>query len=312
MREEYLWVEKYRPKTVQECILTEGLKRTLLELVDNAEIPNLLLTGTAGIGKTTVARALCEQLNCDYILINGSEEGGIDILRTKIKNFASTLSLTGGTKVVILDEADYLNPQSTQPALRGFIEEFSSNCRFIFTCNFANRIIGPLHSRCSLVEFKIEKKELPRIASQFLTRTENILETENIKYNQKVVVSFITKFIPDWRRILNELQRYGASGEIDEGILTNLSDVNINMLCELIKTKKYTEMRQWVVNNIDNDPALLYRKIYDGFHSKLKPTSIPSAVTTIAEYGYKSAFVADQEINLVACLIDVMGNCEFE
>ena len=242
MREEYLWVEKYRPKTVQECILTEGLKKTLQELINNAEIPNLLLTGTAGIGKTTVARALCEQLNCDYILINGSEEGGIDTLRTKIKNFASTLSLTGGTKVVILDEADYLNPQSTQPALRGFIEEFSSNCRFIFTCNFANRIIGPLHSRCSLVEFKIEKKELPRIASQFLTRTENILETENIKYNQKVVVSFITKFIPDWRRILNELQRYGASGEIDEGILTNLSDVNINMLCELIKTKKYTEM----------------------------------------------------------------------
>ena len=311
MREEFLWVEKYRPKTIDECILPEGLKKSFQEFVDNQEIPNLLLSGSAGIGKTTVARALCEQLNTDYILINGSEESGIDTLRTKIKGFASTVSLSGGTKVVILDEADYLNPQSTQPALRGFIEEFSGNCRFILTCNFANRIIGPLHSRCSVVEFKLPRGSAPQIAAAFMKRTQDILDGENIKYSPKIIADLITKFLPDWRRVLNELQRYGASGEIDEGILVNLSDVNIDEICNLIKTKKYTEMRKWVVNNLDNDPPVLYRMLYDGLHKHLKSTSIPTAVLTIADYGYRSSFVADQEINLVACLIAIMADCEF-
>ena len=312
MREEFLWVEKYRPKTIDECILPEGLKKTFSELIDNGEIPNLLLSGTAGIGKTTVASAMCEQLNCDYILINGSEESGIDVLRTKFIGFASTVSLTGGTKVVILDEADYLNPQSTQPALRGFIEEFSGNCRFILTANFANRIIGPLHSRTSVVEFKISKKDLAVTATEFMRRVQHILDVENIKYKGAVVASVITKFLPDWRRILNELQRYSASGEIDEGILTDISDANINILCEYLKSKKYGKMRKWVVDNLDNDPVLLYRKIYDVFHAVLNSDSIPLAVITIADYSYKSAFVADQEINMVACLTDIMANCEFE
>ena len=312
MREEFLWVEKYRPKTIDECILPEGLKKSFQEFVDNQEIPNLLLSGSAGIGKTTVARALCEQLNTDYILINGSEESGIDTLRTKIKGFASTVSLSGGTKVVILDEADYLNPQSTQPALRGFIEEFSGNCRFILTCNFANRIIGPLHSRCSVVEFKLPRGSAPQIAAAFMKRTQDILNIENIKYSPKVIAEMITKFLPDWRRVLNELQRYGASGEIDEGILTDLSDIQIDELCTFLKGKKYTQMRKWVVNNMDNDPTILYRKLYEGFHTKLKPASIPTAVLAVADFGYKSAFVADQEVNMVACLVEIMANCEFQ
>ena len=230
MREEFLWVEKYRPKSIEECILQEGLKKTFLEFVENREIPNLLLCGTAGVGKTTVARALCEQMNVDYIMINGSEESGIDILRNKIKSFASTVSLSGGRKVVLLDEADYLNPQSTQPALRGFIEEFSGNCGFIFTCNLANRIITPIHSRTSVIDFKTKKVELPKLASQFLVRVKNILANENINYDEKVVAELIMKHIPDWRRVLNELQRYGASGTIDVGILTDFSHVNIEIL----------------------------------------------------------------------------------
>ena len=312
MREEFLWVEKYRPKTIAECILPEGLKKTFSELVENKEIPNLLLSGTAGIGKTTIARALCEQLDCDYILINGSEESGIDVLRTKIKGFASSVSLTGGAKVVILDEADYLNPQSTQPALRGFIEEFSGNCRFILTANFANRIIGPLHSRTSVVEFKISKKDLAVTATAFMRRVQHILDTEGIKYKPSVVAAVITKFLPDWRRVLNELQRYSSSGEIDEGILTDISGANINILCEYLKSKKYGKMRKWVGENLDNDPVLLYRKIYDACHGVLTSDSVPLAVITIADYSYKAAFVADQEINMVACLTDIMANCEFE
>ena len=312
MRDEFLWVEKYRPKTIDECILPGGLKKSFQEFVDNQEIPNLLLCGSAGIGKTTVARALCEQLNTDYILINGSDERNIDTLRTKIKDFASTVSLSGGSKVVILDEADYLNPQSTQPALRGFIEEFSSNCRFILTCNFANRIISPLHSSCSVVEFKLPRGSAPQIAAAFMKRTQDILNIENIKYSPKVIAEMITKFLPDWRRVLNELQRYGASGEIDEGILTDLSDIQIDELCTFLKGKKYTQMRKWVVNNMDNDPTILYRKLYEGFHTKLKPASIPTAVLAVADFGYKSAFVADQEVNMVACLVEIMANCEFQ
>ena len=312
MRDEFLWVEKYRPKTIEECILPEGLKKTFRELISNEEIPNLLLSGPAGIGKTTIARAICEQLDCDYILINGSEESGIDVLRTKIKGFASSVSLTGGAKFVILDEADYLNPQSTQPALRGFIEEFSGNCRFILTANFANRIIGPLHSRTSVVEFKIKKREIQVTGIAFNKRVQQILDAENIVYNKQVVMSVIGKFIPDWRRVLNELQRYSASGEIDEGILTDISDENINTLCGHLKSKKYGKMRKWVVDNLDSDPVLLYRKIYDAFHTTLTDASVPLAVITIADYSYKSAFVADQEINMVACLTDIMASCEFK
>ena len=311
MREEFLWVEKYRPKSIEECILPEGLKKTFLEFIENKEIPNLLLCGTAGVGKTTVARALCEHLNVDYIMINGSEESGIDVLRSKIKTFASTVSLRGGRKVVLLDEADYLNPQSTQPALRGFIEEFSGNCGFIFTCNFANRIITPIHSRTSVIDFKTKKNELPKLAGQFLVRVKNILSIENIEYDEKVVAELIMKHIPDWRRVLNELQRYGASGTIDVGILTDFSQVNIENLCKYLKEKDFGNIRKWAVDNLDNDPHLLYRKIYDVLITKLKPSSVPTVVIIIAEYVYKSAFVVDQEINMIACLTMIMGKCEF-
>ena len=311
MREEFLWGEKYRPKTIEECILPEGLKKTFLEFIENKEIPNLLLCGTAGVGKTTVARALCEHLNVDYIMINGSEESGIDVLRNKIKTFASTVSLSGGRKVVLLDEADYLNPQSTQPALRGFIEEFSGNCGFIFTCNFANRIITPIHSRTSVIDFKTKKNELPKLAGQFLVRVKNILSIENIEYDEKVVAELIMKHIPDWRRVLNELQRYGASGTIDVGILTDFSQVNIENLCKYLKEKDFGNIRKWAVDNLDNDPHLLYRKIYDVLITKLKPESVASVVLIIADYVYKSAFVVDQEINMIACLTMIMGKCEF-
>jgi DNA polymerase III delta prime subunit len=311
MREEFLWVEKYRPKTIDECILPKGLNKTFREFVDNNEIPNLLLSGTSGIGKTTIARALCEQLNADYILVNGSEDRNIDTLRFKIRDFASSVSLSGGRKVVILDEADYINPQSTQPALRGFIEEFSKNCRFIFTCNFANRIISPLHSRCSVIEFKIPKAEIAKLAADFMNRAQEILELESIKYEPKVLAELITKYIPDWRRVLNELQRYSTSGVIDVGVLTNYSDVNIDELTNLLKGKKFREMQKWVVDNFDNDPNLLFRKVYDNLRKMLDSNSIPQAVLTIADYSYKSSFVVDQEINMVACLTEIMAQCEF-
>lgn len=312
MRKEFLWVEKYRPKTIEECILPKGLTKTFREFVTNNEITNLLFSGTSGIGKTTIARALCEQLGADYILINGSGEGrSIDFLMNDIKNFASTVSLSGGRKVVILDEADYLNPQSTQPALRGFIEEFSKNCRFIFTCNFANRIIGPLHSRCSVIEFKIPKAEIAELAADFMNRSQEILKNEGISYEPKVLAELITKYIPDWRRVLNELQRYSAGGVIDVGILTNYLDANVDELIKLLKNKKFGEMRKWVVDNLDNAPNLLFRKIYDNLNGLLDANSIPQAVLTIADYSYKSAFVVDQEINMVACLTEIMAQCEF-
>ena len=310
LREEFLWVEKYRPKTIEECILPESLRKTFLEFVDTQEIPNLLLAGSAGIGKTTIARALCEQLDIDYVLINGSEEGNIDTLRTKIKTYASTVSFSGGIKAVILDEADYLNPQSTQPALRGLIEEFSSNCRFIFTCNFSNRIISPLHSRCSVVEFKISKTDLPKVATEFAKRLQWILELEQVEFSNDILNTLIGKHLPDWRRVLNECQRYGISGTIDVGILTDYSDAHLDVLYTLIKDKEFTKMRKWVVDNLDNDPTLLYRKIYNTLSKSMKPESIPEAVLIIAEYSYKSAFVADQEINLVACLTRIMQNCD--
>lgn len=310
MSEHFLWVEKYRPKTVDECILSKQQKEYFKNLVKNGEIQNMLLCGTAGTGKTTVARALCEELNSDYIIINGSEESGIDVLRTKIKQFASTVSFTGNTKVVILDEADYLNPNSTQPALRGFIEEFANNCRFIFTCNFKNRIIAPLHSRCAVVEFKIPNREKPIIAGEFFKRLTGILDDENIKYDQKVVAKVVEKHFPDFRRTLNELQRYGQSGSIDEGILVNLSDANMNDLVQSVKEKDWKKMRAWVVSNLDNDPSSLFRKIYDTFVPLTN--QVPQLVLTIADYQYKSAFVADQEINLVACLTEIMASVEIK
>ena len=309
--EQELWVERYRPKNIDECILPKSLKKTFKEFVKNNDIPNLLLAGGSGVGKTTVARALCDELNTDHMIINGSEESGIDILRTKIKQFASTVSLSGGQKVVILDEADYLNPQSTQTALRGFIEEFHRNCRFIFTCNFKNRIIEPLHSRCSVIEFKIngERKQL---AGQLLDRCAVILKENNIDYDSKVIAELIIKHFPDNRRVLNELQRYGASGKIDSGILVNLTEVSMKELAVHLKEKEFTKVRKWVVDNIDNDPTKIFRKIYENLYDYLEPGTIPAAVILIGEYQYKSAFVADQEINLLACLTEMMSQCNFK
>ena len=307
---EFLWVEKYRPQTISECVLPNRLKEVFQSFVDQKEIPNMLLCGTAGTGKTTVARALCNELDCDYIVINGSDESGIDVLRTKIRNFASTVSFGGKTKVVILDEADYLNPNSTQPALRAFIEEFSKNCRFIFTCNFKNRIIEPLHSRTTVVEFKLKKDEKPQMASAFMARISNILGEEDIKYSEKVLAELLMKYFPDYRRTLNELQRYSKFGAIDEGILSNIAEVNMKGLCDSLKDKDFKKMRQWVSNNVDTDPQGLYRKIYDTLLDKV--VQVPHLVLLVADYQYKSAFVADQEINLTACLVDIMANVDMK
>ena len=307
-----LWVEKYRPVTIEDCILPNELKQTFQQFVDNEEIPNLLLTGTAGVGKTTVAKAMLEQIGCTYMMINGSEESGIDMLRTKIKNFASTVSMDGKRKYVILDEADYLNPQSTQPALRGFIEEFSRNCGFILTCNFRNRIIEPLHSRCSTVEFRIPNAEKPQLAMGFMKRVQHILEIENVKSDERVVAELINKFFPDWRRCLNELQRYSATGSIDAGILVNLSDTSIKELVSFIKDKDFKSCREWVVHNLDNDPHRIYRRIYDSLSGNVPDGAIPHCVLILGNYSYKSAFVADQEINLLACLTEMMIEVPFK
>ena len=312
MNTDFLWVEEYRPKTIDDCILPQSLKTLFQSFIEKGEISNLLFSGTPGVGKTTVAKALCEQMNCDWIMINGSEEGGIDVLRTKIKNFASTVSLSGGKKVVILDEADYLNPQSTQPALRGFVEEFHKNCRFILTCNFKNRIIEPLHSRFSNIEFRISPKDKGKLATKLFERVSYILKEQNIEYEEAVVAELIKKHFPDFRKLINELQRYSVSGTIDAGILVNVSDENLKTLVAHLKTKEFSNMRKWVVNNLDNDPVKIFRKIYDSMYTTLQPETIPHAVLIIADYQYKSAFVADQEINLVACLTELMSQVKFK
>lgn len=311
MRDDFLWVEKYRPRTIDKAVLPAELSSTFSEFVKQGSIPNMLLSGGPGMGKTTVARAMLEELGCDYIVINGSMNGNIDTLRNDIRNFASTVSFNGGRKYVILDEADYLNPQSTQPALRNFMEEFSSNCGFILTCNFANRIISPLHSRCSVIEFKIPNSEKPKLAAQLMKRIHGILSQEGIEYEEKVVAEVIMKHFPDFRRVLNELQRYSATGKIDTGILVNLHDVSLKSLIQYMKDKNFKEVRKWVVENIDNDPVMMYRKLYDTATEYFKPESVPSLVLIIADYSYKSAFVADQEVNLVACLTEIMSECHF-
>jgi len=308
--DQFLWVERYRPRKLSDCILPSDQKKIFEEMISKGEIQNMLLCGSAGVGKTTVARALCEELETDYIVINGSEESGIDVLRTKIKQFASTVSFSGKTKVVILDEADYLNPNSTQPALRAFIEEFSANCRFIFTCNFKNRIIPPLHSRCTVIEFKLPKEDKPKIAAKFFKRATEILSLENVTFDPKVLAKVIEKHFPDYRRILNELQRYSVSGKIDEGILVNMGEVNLSELLTYLKDKDWKKMRGWVVNNIDNDPATIIRKVYDTLTDHV--VQVPQLVLILADYQYKSAFCADQEINLVACLTEIMASVEFK
>ena len=311
--EKFLWVEKYRPTTVDECILPSNLKQTFKEFVKQKTIPNMILSGGAGVGKTTVAKAMIDEIGATSMMINGSEESGIDVLRTKIKNFASTSSLEGGRKYLILDEADYLDPQSTQPALRGFMEEFHKNCGFILTCNYKNRLIEPLHSRCSVVNFKIPNQEKPKLAMDFFKRVKYILKQENISFDDKVVVELINKYFPDWRRTLNELQRYSTSGKIDAGILVNLSEVNVNELIEGLKNKDLRSVRKWIVNNLDNDHNRIFRTIYDTLLIHLSDdTSIKYAVHTIGEYQYKAAFVADQEINLLACMIVLMSEVKFK
>ena len=313
MREDFLWVEKYRPKTIKDTVLTPELKTLFQTFVNNKNVPNLLLTGSQGIGKTTVAKAMLEELGADYIVINGSDEGRlIDTLRTKIKNFASSVSLAGGRKYVILDEADYCNAETVQPALRNFMEEFSSNCGFIMTCNFVNKIIQPLHSRCSVVEFKIANKDKPSMAKELYARILNILKQENVSFEEKVIQQVLGKHFPDNRRILNELQRYSATGHIDSGILANLSETSIKDLMQLLKDKEFTTIRKWVGKNIDGDVAPMFRKIYDTINQYAKPSSLPQIVVTLADYQYKSAFVADQEVNFMAFLTELMVDTEWQ
>ena len=311
MLEEFLWVEAYRPKTVQETILPEALKATFQEFVNQGNIPNLLLSGSAGCGKTTIARAMLEELGCDYIVINGSMNGNIDTLRNDIKSFASSISLTGGRKYVILDEADYLNANSTQPALRNFMEEFSKNCGFILTCNFKNRIIEPLQSRCSVIDFKISKKEMPALAMQFMKRVSGILDKQGIEYDKAVVAEVIKKHFPDWRRVLNELQRYSATGRIDSGMLANLQEASFKSLINHLKDRDFTSMRKWVAENIDTDSVAIFRTLYDTASETMEKNSVPQLVLILAKYQYQAAFVADHEINLVSCLTEIMIECKF-
>ena len=312
---DFLWVEKYRPKKISDCILSDDLKDTFTEFLNKKEIPNLLLSGTAGTGKTTVARALCEEIGCDYIMINGSDEGRhIDTLRTQIKNFASTVSLEESNKhkIVIIDEADYMNPDSVQPALRNFIETFHKNCRFIFTCNFKNKIIPALHSRCTVIDFRITNGQKVQTATALLERLMTILKEEHISADKKVVAELIQRHYPDFRRTINELQRYSVRGKIDCGILVSISEINNKELIKMLKEKRFGDMRKWVVQNLDKDPSSLFSNVYEVLYKHLDPKSVPQAVLTIADYQYKSAFVADQEINLVACLTEIMAQCKFK
>ena len=311
MNKDILWVERYRPSTIEDLILPENIKSTFREIISQDKIPNLILSGSAGTGKTSAAMVLCKELNCDYIIINGSDEGRlIETLRNKLTQYCSSVSMSGGRKVVIIDEADYMTPDSVQPAMRGFIEKFSSNCSFIFTCNFKNRIIEPIHSRCAVIDYSATDPR--QMAGEFLARCNFILKENEIEYEEPVVAELIMKHFPDFRRVLNELQRYSVSGKIDSGILLNISDANMNELAEALKTKNFKEVRSWVVNNLDNDPQKVYRKIYDKLYEKCDPSSIPAIILNIAEYQYKSAFVGDQEINLMACLVEIMSNAKFK
>ena len=308
MSNDFLWVEKYRPRKIADTILPDNLKQVFQKIVDTGELPNMLFTGTAGLGKTTVAKALCNQLGLDYIVINGSEEGNIDTLRGKIKQFASSVSLQGDFKVVILDEADYLNAQSTQPALRGFIEEFASNCRFILTCNFKNRIIEPLHSRCGVYEFNTSKKDLVPLCQTMLAKCGNILYNEGIEHTEQDLVPVIMKHAPDWRRVLNELQRGSVSGKF----IYEQKEDNYDDLFTHLKAKDFKKMRTWVVNNIDTDASYIFRGIYDNMNEHISPQGIPQVILILADYQYKNAFVADHELNVVACLTEIMANVEFK
>ena len=313
-RDEFLWVEKYRPKTIEDCILPENIKKTFTDFLNKGEVPNLLLAGPAGCGKTTVAKALCNELGVDVYVINGSDEGRfLDTVRNNAKNFASTVSLssTAKHKVIIIDEADNTT-SDVQLLLRASIEEFANNCRFIFTCNYKNKIIEPLHSRCAVVEFGIKGKEKVELAGQFFKRLQNILETEGIEYESKVLAELVQKHFPDWRRVLNECQRYSVGGKIDAAILASFSDISVNELVKNLKDKNFTEVRKWVVSNLDNDASHLLRRVYDAAFDYLSPSSIPAAVLVIAKYQYQCAFVADQEINLLAALTEIMVECEFK
>ena len=310
--DQFLWVEKYRPQKIDECVLPESLKDTFKQYIAQGELPHFLLSGTAGVGKTTVAKALCNEIGAEYIMINGSEESGIDTLRTKIKGFASTVSLTDSPKIVIIDEADYLQANSTQPALRSFIEEFSANCRFIFTCNFKNRILEAIHSRCACIDFKIDNKDKQVLLGLFFKRATQILKQENVDFDQKVVAELITKHFPDYRRVLNELQRYSVSGKIDSGILVNMSQESFKDLIKMMKEKDFTNVRKWVGKNSDSDTVALFRELYDNSVTYMVPESIPSLVLVLADYQYKAAFVADHELNIMAALTEVMANCKFK
>lgn len=311
--EQFLWVEKYRPQKIDECVLPESLKKTFTEYISKGNLPTFLFCGTAGVGKTTVAKALCAEVGAEYIMINGSDEGrSIDTLRTTIKNFASTVSLTDAKKVVIVDEADYMNAESIQPALRNFIETFSGNCSFIFTCNYKHRIIEPLHSRCAVIEFKIDQKEKQEIAASFFKRATAILKQENVEFDPKVVAELITKHFPDYRRILNELQRYSVSGKIDSGILINASAESYKDLVKNMKEKNFKEVRSWVAKNSELGTAPLFKELYDSAMTVVEPQSIPTLILTLADYQYKAAFVADQEINIMAALTELMAHCKFK
>ena len=308
--EHLLWTERYRPQTIADCILPDRLKQPFQEYVNQQNIPNLLLSGGAGVGKTTVAKAMCNEIGCDFMVINGSDESGIDTFRTKIKNYASSMSLSGGRKVIIIDEADYLNPNSTQPALRNAIEEFAVNCSFIFTCNYKTRIIEPLHSRCAVIDFNLKNGEKAKMASAFFKRIQSILQSEKVEYVDSVIAELIKKHFPDNRRILNELQRYSQFGKIDTGVLSQIGNVQISEITKHIKDKDFGAIRKWVAST-DLDTNTMFRQLYDSLYEVMKPQSIPQAVVIIADYSYKNAFVADTEINLVACLTELMVECEF-